>query len=101
MSYTNLCIAISQKKTLIILFNLQVYVVGSFLTQTQARPEIEVDIAVQMPKNLFEDKDRLNHRYFHLRAYYLAMLADGIAKDHHHFTDVQYVHYQVIFIVPL
>ncbi|KAL7747928.1 U3 snoRNP protein [Sorochytrium milnesiophthora] len=34
-----------------------------------------VDLAVQMPSSLFQQKDHLNHRYFHKRAFYLAVVA--------------------------
>ncbi|TFK71882.1 Nrap protein [Pluteus cervinus] len=39
-----------------------------------------VDLAVEMPDSLFQEKDYLNGRFFHKRAYYLAALAKAI-KD--------------------
>ena len=62
-----------------------VNVVGSFALRTGIRtPEsYTVDLAVTMPSGLFQEKDYVNHRYFHKRAYYVACIAAGIreAKD--------------------
>jgi U3 small nucleolar RNA-associated protein 22 len=38
-------------------------------------------IAVQMPEALFQEKDYLNQRAFHKRAFYLACIAAGLRKD--------------------
>ncbi|KZV90658.1 Nrap protein [Exidia glandulosa HHB12029] len=40
-----------------------------------------VDIAVEMPADLFQEKDYLNSRFFHKRAFYLAALADSIKSN--------------------
>ncbi|CAG8132444.1 unnamed protein product [Penicillium olsonii] len=55
-------------------------VVGSFALQTGARAlELRpIDLAVTMPNSLFQEKDYVNFRYFHKRAYYMACLAAGI-----------------------
>ncbi|KAJ6612257.1 Nrap protein [Mycena sp. CBHHK59/15] len=37
-----------------------------------------VDLAVEMPPNLFQEKDYLNGRFFHKRAFYLATIAAAI-----------------------
>ncbi|KAJ7721723.1 Nrap protein [Mycena maculata] len=37
-----------------------------------------VDLAIEMPSNIFQEKDYLNGRFFHKRAFYLATLAAGI-----------------------
>ncbi|KAJ7650617.1 Nrap protein [Roridomyces roridus] len=39
-----------------------------------------VDLAVEMPSHLFQEKDYLNARFFHKRAFYLASLAAGIQE---------------------
>lgn len=44
---------------------------------TESRP---VDLAVTMPSNIFQEKDFVNHRFFHKRAYYVACLAAGIQE---------------------
>jgi U3 small nucleolar RNA-associated protein 22 len=39
-----------------------------------------VDIAVEMPDELFQDKDYLNGRFFHKRAFYLATVAAALTQ---------------------
>jgi U3 small nucleolar RNA-associated protein 22 len=55
-------------------------VVGSFALKTGARSleSRPIDLAVTMPNSLFQEKDYVNFRYFHKRAYYIACLAAGI-----------------------
>ncbi|CAE6451240.1 unnamed protein product [Rhizoctonia solani] len=38
-----------------------------------------VDVAVEMPPSLLREKDYLNARYFHQRAYYLAVIASSLS----------------------
>ncbi|KAI9928068.1 hypothetical protein MW887_002920 [Aspergillus wentii] len=67
-------------------------VVGSFALRTgikTAGPHI-VDLAVTMPSSLFQEKDYVNHRYFHKRAYYIACLAAGIREANDLNLDVKY-----------
>ncbi|XP_023571830.1 nucleolar protein 6 isoform X2 [Octodon degus] len=59
----------------------QVIVVGSYPLSTCTRPNINVDIALTMPKEILQDKDLLNQRYFRKRALYLAYLAHHLAQD--------------------
>ncbi|KAM5298741.1 nucleolar protein 6 isoform 2-T2 [Ctenodactylus gundi] len=59
----------------------QVTVVGSYLLGTCVRPDINVDMAVTMPKEILQDKDLLNQRYFRKCALYLAHLAHHLAQD--------------------
>ena len=58
-------------------------VIGSYDRNTTIRSgrQPSVDLAVEMPSHLFQDKDYLNYRYFHKRAYYLACIATGIQGD--------------------
>ncbi|XP_033020116.1 nucleolar protein 6 [Lacerta agilis] len=58
----------------------EVKVVGSYLLGTCIKPEVNVDVAVTMPKEIFQDKDHLNQRYHRKRALYLACLAQHLAK---------------------
>jgi U3 small nucleolar RNA-associated protein 22 len=55
-------------------------VVGSFALRTGAKTSDSrsVDLAVTMPSSIFQEKDYVNYRYFHKRAYYVACLAAGI-----------------------
>ncbi|KAE8395404.1 Nrap protein [Aspergillus alliaceus] len=59
-----------------------VNVVGSFALRTGVRASgpCTVDLAVTMPNTLFQEKDYVNRRYFHKRAYYIACLAAGIKE---------------------
>ncbi|KFO35328.1 nucleolar protein 6 isoform X1 [Fukomys damarensis] len=59
----------------------QVTVVGSYLLGTCTRPNINVDMALTMPREILQDKDLLNQRYFRKRALYLAHLAHHLAQD--------------------
>ncbi|XP_004372388.1 nucleolar protein 6 isoform X1 [Trichechus manatus latirostris] len=59
----------------------QVTVVGSYLLGTCIRPDINVDVALTMPREILQDKDGLNQRYFRKRALYLAHLAHHLARD--------------------
>lgn len=58
----------------------RVQVVGSWILRTSAMRQegVDVDLLVTMPSDLFQDKDHLNMRYFHKRAYYLANIAAAI-----------------------
>ncbi|XP_015703764.1 nucleolar protein 6 [Coturnix japonica] len=56
-------------------------VVGSYLLGTCIKPEINVDVAVTMPREILQDKDNLNQRYHRKRALYLAHIAHHLAKE--------------------
>ncbi|KAK9474674.1 Nrap protein [Dipodascopsis tothii] len=55
-------------------------VVGAYALKTVIRhpKPFAIDVAVTMPKSLFQDKDVLNYRYFYKRAYYVATIAAGL-----------------------
>jgi U3 small nucleolar RNA-associated protein 22 len=40
-----------------------------------------IDMIVQMPKSMFQEKDYMNMRYFYRRAFFLANIAAGMRKD--------------------
>ncbi|KAH0562575.1 hypothetical protein GP486_002742 [Trichoglossum hirsutum] len=58
-------------------------IVGSYALKTAVKTSgiISVDMAITLPSSLFQEKDYLNYRYFHKRAYYLACLVAGINED--------------------
>ncbi|KAL9098387.1 MAG: hypothetical protein Q9163_005946 [Psora crenata] len=60
-----------------------VTVVGSYARKTaiQVERKLIVDLAVTMPRDIFREKDYLNYKYFHKRAYYLACIAAGVGAD--------------------
>lgn len=47
----------------------------------KGEPSYDVDMIVQMPKELFQDKDYMNLRYFYRRAYYLAYIMAHLKKE--------------------
>ncbi|KAI9364891.1 Nrap protein [Zopfochytrium polystomum] len=61
----------------------KVFIAGSYLLKTVAKnPRLaNIDVAVQMPDEMFQDKDHVNYRYFHKRAFYLAVLASVIRRN--------------------
>ena len=58
------------------------HLVGSWPLKSAAiKPDgVDVDVAVVMPSSLFQEKDHMNFRYFHKRAFYLAVLAHAISS---------------------
>uniref|UniRef100_A0A663FFP6 Nucleolar protein 6 n=1 Tax=Aquila chrysaetos chrysaetos TaxID=223781 RepID=A0A663FFP6_AQUCH len=56
-------------------------VVGSYLLGTCIKPEINMDVAVTMPWEIFQDKDNLNQHYHWKRALYLAHIAQHFSKE--------------------
>ncbi|MCJ1414557.1 hypothetical protein MMC32_000884 [Xylographa parallela] len=67
-------------------------VVGGFVLKTSVKNEepMVIDMAVTMPASLFQEKDYLNYRYFHKRAYYLACIASAIDATTDYKVHVQY-----------
>ena len=54
-------------------------VVGSYVSKTMINAQDKViDMIVQMPRSLFQEKDFQSMRYFYRRAYYIANIAAGI-----------------------
>ncbi|KAG9488294.1 hypothetical protein GDO78_007867 [Eleutherodactylus coqui] len=56
-------------------------VVGSYLLGTCIKPEINVDVAVTIPKEILQAKDNVNQRYLRKRALYLACIASELAQS--------------------
>jgi U3 small nucleolar RNA-associated protein 22 len=58
-------------------------IVGSYNLKTAVRqPEgTGIDMCIQMPPSLFQEKDYLNYRYFHKRAFYAACIARHLNKQ--------------------
>ncbi|KIY65485.1 Nrap protein [Cylindrobasidium torrendii FP15055 ss-10] len=57
---------------------------GSWNTKTSVKPPLGgqygIDVAVVMPDSLFQEKDYLNGRFFHKRAFYLATLSAALSS---------------------
>ncbi|KAK9408751.1 nucleolar protein 6 [Crotalus adamanteus] len=78
----------------------EVKVVGSYLLGTCIKPEVNVDVAVTMPKEVFQEKDNLNQRYHRKRALYLAHLAQHLA-ERNHFGSVAFAYANGNHLKPL
>ncbi|KAH7325084.1 Nrap protein [Stachybotrys elegans] len=61
----------------------QCNVVGSYVSKTMVKtqPSFAIDMVVQMPRSLFQDKDYQNLRYFYRRAYYIAYISAHVRKE--------------------
>ena len=59
----------------------KVDVIGSLPAKLSVKGTSSVDMTITMPHSIFQDKDYLNNRIFHKKAYYLARVAAGI-KEH-------------------
>ncbi|PKS07107.1 hypothetical protein jhhlp_005706 [Lomentospora prolificans] len=61
----------------------QYNVVGSYVSRTmiKGQPRHAVDMVIEMPKELFQEKDYQKMRYFYRRAYYLGYVAAGVKKE--------------------
>jgi len=67
-------------------------VIGSYacdLGLDLGRP-LSIDMMVEMPESLFQDKDYSDHRYFYRRAHYLACLGAGLRNGHASDYDLQF-----------
>ena len=75
----------------------KIAVIGSFLLETMAKhPEDSgaIDVALEIPSECFQEKDLINHRYFHKRAYYLAVVAQSIQKAFGTQYELEFVNFQ-------
>ncbi|KAL0083685.1 Nrap protein [Phycomyces blakesleeanus] len=59
-----------------------IHLIGGYALKSVAKLKepFNVDVAVEMPASVFQEKDHMNNRYFYKRACYLAVLANAI-KD--------------------
>lgn len=70
----------------------EINVIGSYSLKTAIRqPEgVGIDLLIMMPSHLFQDKDYLNFRYFHKKAFYVAYLAQILDQANSDLFSVQY-----------
>ncbi|KAG8409649.1 U3 snoRNP protein [Metarhizium acridum] len=61
----------------------QCNVVGSYVSRTMVKTQsaLGVDMVVEMPVSLFQDKDYLSMRYFYRRAYFIAYIAAHVRHE--------------------
>ncbi|RKP17887.1 hypothetical protein ROZALSC1DRAFT_30348, partial [Rozella allomycis CSF55] len=57
-----------------------VHVVGSYILKTLPRPNLNVDLGVEMPKEMFGEKDHLNYRYFKKKYCFLKGIERMLSK---------------------
>ncbi|KAI8985050.1 Nrap protein [Pilobolus umbonatus] len=64
-----------------------VHIVGGYALKTivKSKTPFNVDMAIEMPSNIFQEKDYANYRYFHKRACYLSVLAAAIKSSNKRF----------------
>lgn len=58
-----------------------VVVAGSHSLQAVAKPDVNVDLLVRMPKECFHEKDYLNHRYHAKRCLYLQVIERSLESS--------------------
>ncbi|KAI1411535.1 Nrap protein [Hypoxylon sp. FL1857] len=60
----------------------QINVVGSWILKTnvKSQQDLAVDMIVDMPASIFQEKDYLNMRYFYKRSYYLAYITSALRQ---------------------
>lgn len=70
----------------------KVKVTGSFLHETCVKPNIHVDLVLEMPKACLDHKDFINHRYLRKRALYLTYIAAKLG-DSAEVEDLQFTYH--------
>ncbi|XP_065909651.1 nucleolar protein 6-like [Dysidea avara] len=78
-----------------------VKVVGSYLLQNLTKPELNVDVAVEIPQECLQAKDHLNYRYFHKRALYLCHIAAVLKKEKQLLTHLRFSYMNSDPLLPI
>ncbi|XP_056022983.1 nucleolar protein 6-like isoform X2 [Ostrea edulis] len=60
----------------------EILTTGSVVTGTCIKPRVTVDLVLVIPKECFQEKDFMNHRYLRKRAIYLAVIAKRLQEIH-------------------
>ncbi|KAF9873592.1 nrap protein [Colletotrichum karsti] len=78
-------------------------VVGSYVSRTMVKAQADkgVDMIVQMPASLFQEKDHQNMRYFYRRAYYVANIAAHLRKELGASTELEFEHLNGNALLPV
>ncbi|KAF6815570.1 nrap protein [Colletotrichum sojae] len=78
-------------------------VVGSYVSRTMAKDQANkgVDMILQMPASLFQEKDHQNMRYFYRRAYYIANIAAHLRKELGTSADLEFEHLNGNALLPV
>eukprot|EP00743_Colponemidia_sp_Colp-15_P007495 GILK01008100.1.p1 GENE.GILK01008100.1~~GILK01008100.1.p1 ORF type:complete len:1201 (+),score=282.77 GILK01008100.1:38-3604(+) len=56
--------------------------IGSFLLHSLCKPELNIDVAMEIPRECFFGKDFLNHRYTDKRTAYVGVVYERLRKQH-------------------
>lgn len=78
-----------------------VKVIGSYLLQSLTKPQLNVDVAVEIPQECLQAKDHLNYRYFHKRALYLCFIAAALKKKEKLLTNVKFSYMNSDPLLPI
>ncbi|KAL2151319.1 hypothetical protein VTH82DRAFT_6417 [Thermothelomyces myriococcoides] len=72
----------------------QFNVVGSYVSRTMIKTQKDhgVDMVIVIPKEILQEKDYLDLRYFYKRAYYLAVVASSLQKELGSETQLSFEH---------
>ncbi|KAI0836175.1 Nrap protein [Hypoxylon sp. FL0890] len=81
----------------------QVNVVGSWVLKTNvnSQSDLAIDMIVEMPPFIFQEKDYLNMRYFYKRSYYLAYITSTLRKAFGASTDFVFEHLHGNQLLPI
>jgi U3 small nucleolar RNA-associated protein 22 len=80
-----------------------VNVTGSYALKTAVRQDgvLTLDLVITMPTTLFTEKDYLDNRYFHKRAYYLACIASALRSNKELNVNVKFSQLSGNFLQPV
>ncbi|XP_061172085.1 nucleolar protein 6-like isoform X1 [Saccostrea echinata] len=70
----------------------EILTTGSYVTGTCIKPNVTVDLVLVIPKESFQEKDFMNHRYLRKRAIYLAVVAKRL-REIHGLQDLKYTYH--------
>ena len=59
------------------------------MTQTMSKPELNIDMTVEIPSPCLKQTDVKDYRYYDIRALYLAVIAEELTR-HQEFSEVQW-----------
>ncbi|PHH81265.1 hypothetical protein CDD82_1165 [Ophiocordyceps australis] len=81
----------------------QCNVVGSYICKSMIKTQdsLSIDMVVQMPESLFQDKDYMDMRYFYRRSYYIAYIAAHVGKHLGSMVKLAFEHLNENPLLPL
>ncbi|OTA65835.1 Nrap protein [Hypoxylon sp. EC38] len=81
----------------------QINVVGSWILKTNVKSQrdLAVDMIVDMPASIFQEKDYLNMRYFYKRSYYLAYITSALRQALGNTTEFFFDHLHGNQLLPI